>query len=107
MITCLCPVGFSGQFCEITDMQCPLHGCTPERLGCRNSELKVDEKGCTLCECKQPPTTPTPFVTRLPITIAPRLAPRQCLGGKVYSDIRVCQQQCNTASRRCARGCVC
>ena len=31
---------------------CPLHGCTAERIGCRGTELKTDENGCTLCECE-------------------------------------------------------
>merc|ERR1712003_396163 len=31
---------------------CPLHGCTPQGLGCRGEELKKDANGCSLCECE-------------------------------------------------------
>jgi len=40
---------------------CPLHGCTPERIGCYpGAGLKQDNNGCTLCECEDPPVQDCP-----------------------------------------------
>lgn len=39
---------------------CPLHGCTPQGLGCRGEELKKDDNGCTLCECEDVPVPECP-----------------------------------------------
>lgn len=77
------------------DVPCPLHGCTPDRIGCYpGSQLKQDNNGCTLCECEDPPV-------------------EECPHNQVFMECgTACPLKCGEpepfiCTANCVRGCAC
>lgn len=84
-----------GDFEYEDEIMCPLHGCTPSRLGCSGS-LKKDENGCTLCEC-----------------VEEEVPEHQCPSNQVWNECgTACPLRCGEdrptfCTYNCVVGCAC